>query len=308
MDLKRLKHLVTLADTRNFGRAADICCLSQSAFSRSIQAAEEELGLQLFVRGTLDVRCTPAGDFVVKRARKLLFEGRCMERDVDLYRERLIGNLAFEVGPYPAATIVPGLLADVRSRYPEVKVRVEVNNATYLLAHLRAEELDFYLADLRNVPQAPDLEVTRIGVLQAGFFVRAGHPAVAQSHGKGANMHGADVPRYGLASVQVPDVILLLLGPLMGLPADTPVPLALECDDLNLLKKVTMQTDTVLASPLDGVREEVAAGALIPVTVAGLPPLGSDLGVVALRGRSFSPLARYAVDFLIEPGLPKLGQ
>ena len=69
-----------------------------------------------------------------------------------------------------------------------------------------------------------------------------------------------------------------------------------------------MQTDTVLASPLDGVREEVAAGALIPVTVAGLPPLGSDLGVVALRGRSFSPLARYAVDFLIEPGLPKLGQ
>ena len=45
MDLKRLKHLVALADTRNFGRAATQCHLTQSAFSRSIQAAEEELGV-----------------------------------------------------------------------------------------------------------------------------------------------------------------------------------------------------------------------------------------------------------------------
>ncbi|OYU46064.1 MAG: hypothetical protein CFE44_04085 [Burkholderiales bacterium PBB4] len=92
MDLKRLKHLVALADTRNFGRAAEQCHLSQSAFSRSIQAAEDELSLQLFVRGTLDVRCTPAGEFVLERARKLLFENRCLERDLNLYRERQMGG------------------------------------------------------------------------------------------------------------------------------------------------------------------------------------------------------------------------
>ena len=308
MDLKRLKHLVALADCRNFGRAADQCCLSQSAFSRSIQAAEDELGLQLFVRGTLDVRCTPAGDFVVERARRLLFEGRCLERDLNLYRERLMGDLAFGVGPYPAATIVPGLLVEMRSRFADAKLRVEVNNATYLLAHLRAEELDFYLADLRNVPQAPDLEITRIGLLEAGFFVRAGHPVLAQPAVGGADMTGSDVLRYGLASVQVPDAILLLLGPLMGLPAGTRLPLALECDDLNLLKKVAMQTDTVLACPLDGARTEMAAGNLILVKVSGFPTLGSDLGVVALKGRSFSPLALYAVDFLTQACLPKLGQ
>ena len=66
MDLKRLKHLVALADTRNFGRAAIQCHLTQSAFSRSIQAAEEEYGLQLFDRGPLEVTCTDAGAFVVE--------------------------------------------------------------------------------------------------------------------------------------------------------------------------------------------------------------------------------------------------
>ena len=169
MDLKRLNHLVALADTRNFGRAAVQCHLTQSAFSRSIQAAEEEMGLQLFDRGTVEARCTDAGEFVVERARKLLFESRCLQRDVSLYRERLIGDLAFGVGPYPAATMVPPLLTEIRSQHPGVNVRVEVNNADYLAAHLRAEELDFYMADLRNVVAAADLDVARIARLPAGF-------------------------------------------------------------------------------------------------------------------------------------------
>ena len=58
MDLRRLNHLVALADTRNFSRAATQCHLSQPAFSRSVQAAEEELGLQLFDRNALEVTCT----------------------------------------------------------------------------------------------------------------------------------------------------------------------------------------------------------------------------------------------------------
>ena len=298
MDLKRLKHLVALADTRNFGRAADQCHLSQSAFSRSIQAAEDELSLQLFVRGTVEVRCTPAGEFVLERARKLLFESRCLERDLSLYRERLMGELAFGVGPYPAATLVPNLLADLRRHYPQVKVRVEVNNAQYLVAHLRAEELDFYLADMRNVPDEPDLEFTPIGLLEAGFFVRSGHPLLAQ-----AQANGADILQYGLASVQVHDSILLLLGPLMGLPAGTRMPLVLECDDLNMLKKVTLETDTVVACPLAGAQDAVAGQSLVRIAAAGVPTLGSNLGVVALKGRSFSPLARYAVDWLAEAGL-----
>ena len=297
MDLKRLKHLVALADSHNFGRAAEQCHLSQSAFSRSIQAAEDELDLQLFVRGTLDVRCTPAGEFVLERARKLLFENRCLERDLRLYRERLMGDLAFGVGPYPAATIVPDLLSDLRANFPQVKVRVEVNNARYLADHLRAEELDFYLADLRNVPEAPDLEFTRIGLLEAGFFVRSGHPVLTQTL-----ISGADVVHYGLASVQVHDSILRMLGPLLGLPVGTRMPLALECDDLSLLKKVALQTDTVLACPLAGAQDAVEAHSLVRITVAGLPTLGSDLGVVALKGRSFSPLARYAVDLLAKLG------
>ena len=87
MNLRRLNHVVALGDTLHFARAAEAAHLSQPAFSRSIQAIESDLGIRLFDRDVGDVRPTPAGEFVIARARKLLFEARCLQRDVDLYRD-----------------------------------------------------------------------------------------------------------------------------------------------------------------------------------------------------------------------------
>ena len=102
MDIKRVKHLVALADSRNFGCAAALCHLSQSAFSRSIQTLEDELGLQLFVRSTHDVRCTPAGEFVLERAR-----ANCCLKVVACSASGSLpqpadGRSGFWCGPYPA--------------------------------------------------------------------------------------------------------------------------------------------------------------------------------------------------------------
>lgn len=302
MDLKRLKHLVALADTRNFGRAATQCHLTQSAFSRSIQAAEEEMGLQLFDRGTVEATCTPAGEFVVERARKLLFENRCLERDVSLYRERLMGDLSFGVGPYPAATMVPPLLTEIRTHHPGVSVRVEVNNADYLAAHLRAEELDFYLADVRNVVAVADLRIARVARLSGGFYVRSGHPLLAQTRITAASL----VP-FGIASVRVPEVVQLGLGALMGLAEGKRLPLAVECDDLNLLKSLAMSTDTVIGCVDAGSAQDVAEKRLVRLAVVDIPPQFADMAIVSLKGRSYSLMAQFAVDFITQQARDMVG-
>lgn len=292
MELKRMGHLVALADNRHFGRAAECCHLSQPAFSRSVLAAEEELGLKLFNRETPEITCTDAGAFVVERARKLLFESRCLERDVTMYRERQIGDVAFGVGPYPAATLLLPLLCELRASYPGINTRVEVNNAQYLTEHLRSETLDFFLADMRNLTPGTDLQVTPLGNLQAGFYAGAGHP-----------LQGTEVPlarllSYGLASVHAPESVLVALGQVAGLPQGVPLPMALTCDDLQVLKGVAMATHTVIACPVAGVSREVASGALVQLAITDLPPLSAQMGVVSLRGRSFSAMAEFAVGFL----------
>ena len=44
MNIKHLEHLLALADTGSFSRAAEQCFITQSALSRSIQGLEDELG------------------------------------------------------------------------------------------------------------------------------------------------------------------------------------------------------------------------------------------------------------------------
>ncbi len=286
MDIRRLAHLVALADKRNFARAAEVLHLSQPALTRSIQAAEAELGLRLFDRGSLEVRPTPAGEFVLERARRLVFDSRCLMRDVDLYRERVLGDTAFGVGPFPAATFLADLLVELRRSFPGVGLRVEVGNWDLLAKRLREEDIEFFVADIRDLPPDPALFVRPLRREPGGFYVRAGHPLAAR-----ASVSLPDLWAQGVASVRLPTAVRTALAGLLGLPAGAALPMALECDDVGALKRVALESDAVLAVTHAAVASDVSHGTLVGLAVPGLPALYAEMGIVTLRGRTPSPMA-----------------
>lgn len=293
IDLNLLVILDALLSEQHVTRAAERVHLSQPAFSRSVQAAEAELGLKLFDRGSVEVNCTAAGAFVIERARRLLFESRCLARDASLYRERQLGDVSFGVGPFPAATLLPQLMVELRTRFAGINSRVEVNNWKYLVEHLRNEELDFFVSDVRDVQADADLLIMSIGRQHASFYVRRKHPLLARRSVKAA----AIVP-FGIASVRLPAQIRALLRQLLDLGPNAPLPLAVECDDVHLLKQIALATDTVLASTHVAVQEEIHNGQLELLRVSDAPPLYSEMGIVSLKGRSHSPMAEFAVNYL----------
>ena len=295
MDLKRLCHVVALADERNFGRAALAVHLSQPAFSRSIQAAESELGLQLFERGGVSVGCTPAGAFVVERARRLLAENSRFQRDVDLYRDHEIGELALGFGQFTAARLLPPLLAHLRQRYPRVAVRLQVQSPGYLLAPLKRQELDFFVGDARFAAGDEAFDVRSIGTVAGNFYVRQGHPLLSRKP-----LAMADMVPFGLATGRLPPTVHANLRHLMGIGDGGELPIAVECDDILSLKAIVMATDTVMIGTPGLVEQEMAAGALCALRIADQPRSQSHLSIVSLRGRTFSPVAAYAASFLEE--------
>jgi DNA-binding transcriptional LysR family regulator len=293
VNLRRLNHVVALADTLHFARAAAAAHLSQPAFSRSIQAIENDLGIRLFDRDVGDVRPTRAGEFVIERARKLLFEARCLQRDVDLYRDSQLGDTAFGVGPLLTATLMPRALVALRRQHPQVALRMEVGNWVQLLESLRTESIEFFAADVRDMPGDAALDIQLIGGQQAGLYVRAGHPPAGREHML------QDVWAYGLAAPTLLSPSKVELAALLGLPAGQEAAIALECDNYGLLKTVALTTDTVLGATNAAVRGELESGALVRLVVHGWQSPPSSTGIVCLRGRTASPAAKATVAAIV---------
>ncbi len=79
MELQWIDDFLALCQTRNFTRAAEARCTTQSAYSRRVQRLEEWLGVLLFDRESRPVRLTPAGEEFLTRARRLredIFDAR----------------------------------------------------------------------------------------------------------------------------------------------------------------------------------------------------------------------------------------
>jgi DNA-binding transcriptional LysR family regulator len=69
MDIKQLKYLIALDQTRHFGKAAAQCNITQPTLSMRIRGLEEELGLVLIVRGQRFEGFTPEGERILAWAR-----------------------------------------------------------------------------------------------------------------------------------------------------------------------------------------------------------------------------------------------
>ena len=223
MDIKRLGHLIALADAFHFVRAAERVHLRGRSFSRSIQALEREVGQQLFDRHTEDVKPTPAGQFPIQRRRRLLFHAGCLRRDMALYGESRLGDTAVGAGPFPAATLMLRATTSVCSSTRRSSTACRSQQRQLLLERLLSE--DTPILRLPHARSAAGSETHRDFARNATggrLYARAGHPL------SGRTCEFAEVWSYGLAKTKLPVTVKAVLGELLGLPRGESLPMALE--------------------------------------------------------------------------------
>ena len=59
MDIETIEAILTVSQCDNFTKAASRLCFAPSAISKRISRAEQELGVELFVRGSKSSRLAP---------------------------------------------------------------------------------------------------------------------------------------------------------------------------------------------------------------------------------------------------------
>lgn len=140
--LRQLRYLVCVVDTRHFGRAAEICLVTQSTLSAGIQELETLIGVPLLERTKRSVVPTPLGLDIAERARAILRSAEDLVDVAAAAREPMAGPLRLGVIPTVGPFMLPRVLPALRQSYPQLKLFLREDQTARLLAQLRAGELD----------------------------------------------------------------------------------------------------------------------------------------------------------------------
>lgn len=186
MDLKQLRFLVALDETRHFGQAAARCHVTQPTLSMRLRGLEEELGLELVRRGQRFEGFSPEGERILAWARQVLAAQDGLQAEAAACRGQLVGTL--RLGTVPLAGFDPMRLVRLFvDDHPQLRFQLSVLSSEQILERLASNGLDLGLSYLdrldRGRYEALELAETRMGLLHDrrhfGFDACPDWPALA---------------------------------------------------------------------------------------------------------------------------------
>ena len=134
--LKQLRYFDALTRHQHFGRAAEVCSVSQPALSVQIKELEQEVGAKLFERGARQVRLTGLGEQFASRVTDIL---KSVDELGDLARasgDQLTGRLRLGIIPTIAPYLLPGVIERISARYQGLDLHVRETLTPRLIEEL----------------------------------------------------------------------------------------------------------------------------------------------------------------------------
>lgn len=258
MTLTELRYIVTLAQERHFGHAAERCHVSQPTLSVGVKKLEEELGVMIFERTKSAVRVTPVGQKIVAQAQRVLEEAMTIRELASAGKNQLTAPLKlgaiYTIGPY----LFPHLIPQLHRMAPDMPLYIEENYTHVLRDKLRNGELDAIIIALPF--SGPDILTKALYDEPFSLLIPTDHPWAK---------------RQRVSPDELDDSPLLLLGE--GHCFRDQV---LEACPTTYRKDDNPQHTTIEASSLETIRHMVASGmgiTVLPMSAADDRYYSSDL-------------------------------
>jgi len=149
--IDRLEFIIALAREQHFGRAAEMCNVSQPTFSSGIKQLEDQFGVMLVQRGSRFQGFTPEGERVLEWARRIVADTRTMRQEVDALKRGLVGHVRIAAIPTTLA-MAASLTTPYRARHPNVRFTILSRTSIEVLKALDNLEVDAGLTYIDNEP------------------------------------------------------------------------------------------------------------------------------------------------------------
>ena len=125
MERNQIEAFITIAEVKQFSRAAQRLHLSQPAISRRVQLLEQTLGVTLFERTKKGVRLTQAGDQFLPYAQRIMATMRDAVEAVQAIQNESRGVVKLAIVGTLASTSLTDQLKRFRQLNPEVQLMLQ---------------------------------------------------------------------------------------------------------------------------------------------------------------------------------------
>jgi DNA-binding transcriptional LysR family regulator len=142
LDIHRLKIFVKIAELKSFTLAAEACFLTQPTVSQHVASMEQFLGLPLFNRNGRELSLTGAGEILYHHAATVTRAFDELTQALDQYKGKKSGQLCIGASSIPGECILPEILRDFRTAYPDAAIRLRIADTQAVLQMVLDRHVD----------------------------------------------------------------------------------------------------------------------------------------------------------------------
>ncbi|PHD71445.1 LysR family transcriptional regulator [Bacillus sp. AFS043905] len=150
-----LSVFISVADKRNFSRAAEELHLTQPAVSQQIQQLEKHVGAKLLLRTNKSVQLTKAGEIVYLHAKEITGLYKRMSMLVNELNNEPTGPLKIGASYTFGEYVLPHILARMKNLFPNIFPSVQIGNTRDIAKAITSHEIDVGIVEgeisLRNI-------------------------------------------------------------------------------------------------------------------------------------------------------------
>lgn len=149
MEIRQLKAFIAIAETKTFTAGARRLNITQAAISMQIQQIEKEIGLPLFTRTSRRVIITEAGEYLLRRARKILREHDTALAEIAEVAGSEHGRLRVGSASAMFATAqLPKILEHLKAKFPNGQITVSSGTSQVLVEKIMHNDIDVAFVSL----------------------------------------------------------------------------------------------------------------------------------------------------------------
>lgn len=275
----RLKVFQSVAKNLSFTKASQELFVSQPAITKHIQELESHYQVRLFERQGNRISLTDAGRLLLNHCERIMEDYKRLDYEMHLLHGEYIGELRLGASTTIAQYVLPPLLANFISRFPQVNLSLLNGNSRHIETALQEHRIDLGLVEgifrLPNLKYTPFLQDELVAVIHCKSKLSVGDeiapddlpqiPLVLRERGSGTlDVFERALSEHGLKFSS--------LNVLMYLGSTESIKLFLE--HANCMGIVSVRS----------VCKELAAGHLRIVEIKGMP-MRREFNFVQLQGQ-----------------------